>query len=101
MRLLSWKAVRKGDLVGFATVMLPIGLKVVDCPVLVSHGKVWAALPSKPQVDKDGRQRIGADGKPAYAVILEWRSRELADGFSAAVVALVRAEHAEDLEGAT
>jgi hypothetical protein len=99
MRLLSWKVVRKGSLFGFATVMLPIGLKLVDCPVLISDGKAWATLPSKPQVDKDGHQKTGADGRPAYSPVIEWRDRALADRFSAALVALVRAEHAADLEG--
>jgi hypothetical protein len=100
MKLVGWKPIRKGDLVGFATVMLPIGLKVVDCPVLVSRGKAWATLPSKPLLDKDGRVKTDADGRPAYSPVIEWRDRALADRFSATLVALVRAEHAEDLEGA-
>jgi hypothetical protein len=99
MRLLSWKPVRKGNLVGFATVMLPIGLKIVDCPVLVSREKAWATLPSKPQIDKDGRLKINSNGRPAYSPVLEWQDRALGDRFAAALVALVRAEHAADLEG--
>jgi hypothetical protein len=33
------------------------------------------------------------DGKPQYAAIVKWRSRDLADRFSDAVVTLVAAQH--------
>jgi hypothetical protein len=99
MRLLWWKPIAKGSsLRGFAAVELPIGLKVHDIPVLASHGKIWASLPSKPQVGKDGQHRKDANGKPAYTPILEWRNRDLSARFSDAVVALVRAEYPGDLE---
>jgi hypothetical protein len=79
---------RKGPLRGFATILLPIGLSLIDCPVLVSNGKAWA-LPSRPVLDRDGRQKIDANGKPAFATILEWRSRELSDWFSEDVIAAI------------
>jgi hypothetical protein len=101
MRLVSWKPLIKNSLRGFATIELPIGLRMFDVPVLVSNGKAWASLPSKPQIDKDGQHKRDANGKPAYAPILEWRDRDLADGFSAAVVALIRDAHPEALEDAS
>lgn len=97
MRLVSWRPLPKNALRGFATVELPIGLTVVDCPVLVSNGKPWASLPSKPQIDREGRHRADINGKPAYTAILSWRDRDLADRFSQAVVDLIRAEHPGDL----
>jgi hypothetical protein len=97
MRLISWKPIAKGSLRGFATVELPIGLKLIDCAIFVGTKGAWASLPAKPQLDKDNRQRIGADGKPSYSPVVEWRSRDLADRFSAAVVALVRATHPDAL----
>jgi hypothetical protein len=99
MRLVSWKPIAKGTLRGFATVELPIGLKLIDCAVFIGTKGAWASLPAKPQLDKDSRQRIGADGKPSYSPAVEWRSRDLADRFSAAVVALVRAAHPDALDG--
>jgi hypothetical protein len=60
----------KGALRGFATVELPIGLKIHDMPVLVGRNRAWVNLPAKPQIDKDGRPKTGADGKAAYAAIL-------------------------------
>ena len=99
MRLLSWKPISKGSLRGFATVELPIGLKLIDCAVFVGTKGAWASLPAKPQLDKDSRQRILADGKSSYSPAVEWRNRDLADRFSAAVVALVRAGHPTALAG--
>jgi hypothetical protein len=100
MRLISWKPLLKGALRGFATVELPIGLTIADIPVLVSHGVPWATLPSKPQLDQDGRHRRDANGKPAYSPILRWRDKDLSNRFSATVVELVRAAHPGDLEAA-
>jgi len=57
----------------------------------------WAVLPTKPEVDKDGRQRRGVDGKPAFAPVMAWCSRRLEDAFSRRVVELVRAAHPADL----
>ena len=99
MRLIAWKPLVKNSLRGFATVLLPIGLKISDVPVLISNGKTWASLPSKPQVDKDGRHKRDVNGKLAYTAILEWKDRDLSDRFSQAVVALVRAEHPDALDG--
>jgi hypothetical protein len=49
--------------------------------------------------DETGRQRRGEDAKPPYSNILDWRSRELGEAFSARVVALVRQAHPDDLAG--
>lgn len=92
LQLVSFKPMRKNTLVGFATVRLPIGLIVHDCPVNQSHGKAWASLPAKPQIDKDG-QAIRKRAKVAYAVVLEWDETRLRDAFSERVCAAVRAQH--------
>jgi len=99
MQLLAGKSPVKNSLRVFADVELPNGLRICEIPVLSSAGKDWAALPSKPQIDKDDRQKIGVSGKPAYSPILEWRSRELADGFSAKIVALVLERYPDALSG--
>jgi hypothetical protein len=46
--------------------MAPIRLKVIDCPIVVLHGKPWDPLPSKPQIDEDGRHKSDVNGRPAY-----------------------------------
>jgi len=94
MRLISFKAINKGALIGFATVELPIGLTISDCPVCLSGGKAWASLPSKPVLDRDGRH-AEKSGKRQYTAILAWPDRETANRWSDAVIALVHAEHPE------
>jgi hypothetical protein len=98
LRLISFKPIRKNSLLGFASVELPIGLRITDIPVLTSNGKRWAALPSKPVLGADGKQ-VEVSGKRQYAAILEWRDRELSNRFSAAVVDAVQAEHPEAFDG--
>jgi hypothetical protein len=93
MRLVAWRPLRKGALLGFASVWLPIGLKIVGCPVLTSPHGPWANLPGKPWVDKGGQLKRDANGKPAYAALLEWDNRALRDRFSRAVIELICARH--------
>jgi len=38
-----------------------------------------------PVLDRDSCREIGADGKPTFVAICEWRSRALSDRFSEAV----------------
>lgn len=88
MRLVRWKPLVKGTLRGFANVELPIGLRLIDCPIFVGPNGPGAALPSKPVLDCEGRQ-ARPSGKPQFAPVVEWRNRGLAERFSAAVIALV------------
>jgi hypothetical protein len=99
LRLISFKPLVKNSLRGFAEVEFPNGLRLLDCPVLVSNGKAWCSLPSKPLIDREGRQKRDANGKPAFSPVLEWRDRDLANRFSEAVVGLVREAHPGALEG--
>jgi hypothetical protein len=96
MRLVSFKPLVKGALRGFANIQLPNGLTVNDCPVCLTNGKAWASLPSKPVLDRDGRQ-VEVGGKRQYAAILAWQSRETADRWSAAVIDLVERANPEAL----
>lgn len=91
--LLAWKPVVKSSLRGFATVRLGKSLTINDCPVLCTNGKIWAALPGKPLVDRDGRAMLDVRGKQRFAPVLEWSDKAAADRFSQAVVDAVRAEH--------
>ena len=93
LRLIEWRPFHKNSQRGFVTMELPVGLAIADISVHVSHGKAWASLPAKPQMNADGTARRGEDGKVQYIPILKWRDRELADRFSAAVVQAVEAQH--------
>jgi hypothetical protein len=79
---------------GFATVKLRNGHLVHDVVAHSSNGGAWAALPSKPMIDRDGRvMRDAGSGKIKYAPVLEWPDQATSERFSAAVVALVEAQH--------
>jgi hypothetical protein len=92
MILVTFRRFTKNSLRALATIELPNGLTIVDCPVHVTNGLAWASLPAKAALDRERRQ-IVVDGKPQYAVVLKWRDRDLAGRFSDAVVKLVRAAH--------
>lgn len=90
LKLREFRPLVKNSLRGFATVELPNGLVIKDLSVHTSNGKSWASMPAKPILDQEGQHRR-IEGKPQYVKILEWKSRELSDGFSDAVLAVVRA----------
>ena len=91
-RPVGWKPLVKGTLRGFANVELPIGLRLIDCPIFVGPNGPGAAPPSKPVLDCEGRQ-ARPSGKPQFAPVVEGRNRGLADRFSATVLALVEGTH--------
>jgi DNA-binding cell septation regulator SpoVG len=95
MVLRSFRPLLKGALRGFATIELPIGLVIHDIPVLLGKNGPWATLPAKPRLSHDGRQIRDANGKAAYAAVLD---RQLATRFSDAVCALVRRAHPDALD---
>ena len=98
MRRVSWKPIRKGALRGFASVELPNGLSLIDCPVCMSsNGRLFAALPSKPVLDERG-QHAKPNGKPQYVPIAKWPNKNIGTAFSDRVVVLVRAAHPADLD---
>lgn len=91
MNLTGFKPFSKNTLRGFATVELAIGLIITDIPVHAKGDRSYALLPSKPQLDGDVIRRI--DGKPQYAAIIRWNSRERSDKFSDALVQLINDAH--------
>jgi hypothetical protein len=71
--------------IGFADIELPGGLLVHDCLVLrAKDGGAWAALPANLVVDRTGKQKTDVNGERQFVPMLEWRSRELGNRFSAA-----------------
>jgi hypothetical protein len=74
---------------------LPIGLVVFDCPVHLSHGHPWAALPGRPVIDDTGRhaEDPSRPGKRAWVPMGKWRDRDIAERWSVRVVELVRGAH--------
>jgi hypothetical protein len=100
LRLVVFRPLRKGGLLGFATVeFLALGLVVVDCPVQNTHGRIWCGLPSKPVLDQDGHHvRINGKGQGQYAALLKWCDRARSERFSERVIELVRQQYPGALE---
>jgi hypothetical protein len=99
LRLVDWRAVRKGKLYGFATVELePVGLRVHEIPVLMSQRGPWACVPTKPRVDANGQQMRDVDGSPRYDRVMSWATKRRESDFSEAIVNLVRRKHSQDLD---
>jgi hypothetical protein len=93
MILRSWRPLVRGSLRGFAAVTLLSMIEIDEVAVHVSGGRAWASLPARPMID-GARQALRDDrGKIRYVAPIRWRTRDLADRFSAAVVELVRAAH--------
>lgn len=91
--LLRWRAVSRNSLRGFAKVRLGKSLIISDIAVHCSHGKRWAQLPSKPQIDREGLPKRDERGKILYVPILEWTDRLASDRFSQAVIAAIEREN--------
>jgi hypothetical protein len=100
MALVAFRPLLNASLRGFATIELPIGLVIRDCPVHLRQG-AWAALRAKPQVDRDGRTIRDERGKLAYTAVLDWDSKTLREAFSERVVELVRERHPDAFGDAT
>jgi len=83
----------KASLRGFVSVELPNGLAIREMPLLVGKNGPWVSLAAKPQIDGGGQVRREPNGKIAYAAILQWRSKELADRFLRAVIDVLLTHH--------
>jgi hypothetical protein len=95
LQILDWRPFAKGPLRGFVTVELPVGLRIIDCPVLrAADGRFWVGLPAKPAFAPGGAPKFDATtGKPVYTAMLKWRDRAIADRFSKAVIALIEEQY--------
>ena len=98
MILRKWQPVRKGFLLGFASISLANGLEIDDIPVLITDGKAWATLPRRPVITSDGRvAKLPGSSKTQYVSFLRRRDRALSTAFSERVVELVRTAHPDAL----
>jgi hypothetical protein len=92
-RLLRFRKVQKGFLVGFASVELSNGLQIIDLVVIAKGGKCWVNLPGKARLNNDGVPVRDAGGRILYDAVGRWNSRELGNRFSVAVIQLIEREH--------
>ncbi len=99
MTLKNFRAVSKNTLRGFAEIELPSGLILRDVAIHAHPaGRFWAALPAAPMINAEGQHITNAAGKKQYATLLTWRTRDLADRWSDAVIDLIRTEKPDILK---
>jgi hypothetical protein len=86
----KWTPRRSNTLRGFADVLLEqTHLRIHDVALHEKGGKRWAALPSKPQVDREGYVLRDENNKIKYAPVMAFDSRDASDQFSRACIAAV------------
>jgi len=88
MQCVGYKEMRRNTLQGFADISLASGMIIRDVSIHESHGKRWAATPSKPLIDSERRQVIKA-GKPAYVPVVEFVDADTRRRWSDQVLAAV------------
>lgn len=83
----------------FLSAELASGMIVNGLRLMTGKNGPWVAMPLQKQLDRDGRPRLDADGKPIFNQIVEFRDRAMADRFNAMVLELVRRERPDVLDG--
>jgi hypothetical protein len=92
MRLLDWKPLSAGALLGRASVELN-GLVISDVGIFAKDGARWSQMPAEPMRDRDGQLLKGENGKVRYRSPLKWKTRELQERFSHALISAIEAQH--------
>jgi hypothetical protein len=80
-------------------VEFPTNLQISNIPIFAGQNDPFAALPSRPVLDQEGRQKHDINANPHYLPFLQWRDRSLSDWFSDSTVALVLKANAEFASG--
>src|SRR5262245_8206930 len=79
----NWRALEKGPLRGFFSIVTPFGLKVNECAVFERDATRWVSMPSRPYTKQDGTK--------AYQPIVNFDSREAKHRFQDAALAALDA----------
>ena len=95
IRILDWRPMRKGSLLGFAKVELSSGMIISDVTILTGERGSWASPPSKPMIGRDGTVLTDDKGKVRYSPIVEFNSKETRSRWSGVVIEAMRSAHPE------
>jgi hypothetical protein len=88
MKLVKYKAVPRGSLLGFADLELKSGLILKECSFHESNGKRWCSPPAKPILDPQ-RNPVIKDGKAQYAPVIEFTDKDIRRRWSDQAVAVI------------
>lgn len=98
MRILTWKHVPAGALVGFCDIQLPSGLVLHEVSVMRGKdGTFWASPPSKPMLGRDGRVMTDDMGRRRYVPVVTFVDNAIRRRFSDSVIEALRQSNPEAL----
>jgi hypothetical protein len=95
--ILAFRPIVKNSLIGFATVEQPSGIRIADTSIYQRDGTAWASPPSKPMLDRDGRQMRDPDGKLRWTPLITFADRRTQTIWSDAVIAALKAAYPDVL----
>jgi hypothetical protein len=94
VRILAWRPLRKGSLLGFAAVQFSSGLQINEIGVFRSGSRRWANPPGLPWI-KDGAVVRDLLGKIKYSPAITFFNHGVQSSWSRQVIAAMEAEHPE------
>lgn len=95
LECVGWKPLRRNTLAGFASIRIAdMRLTVIDVALHNKGSQRWAALPSKPIIDRNGvAKRDPSTGKIVYTPMFDFDAAAVRSAFSDAAVAAVLTLH--------
>jgi hypothetical protein len=87
----EFSAVHRNSLRGFAKVVLPSGMILIDVTINVTKDQPWASPPSKPMLTREGIALRDENGKIKYSPCVTFSSKQHRDRFSESVIAALLA----------
>jgi hypothetical protein len=92
MIALNFKSLHRNSLQGFFDLQLASGLVLRECSLHKMDDKEWVGLPGKPQLNKDGTQRVDAStGKKLYVCVVDFADKATRERFRKTALAAVHA----------
>jgi SpoVG len=90
---------RSGSMLAFLSVETDSGLIIHDLRLMSGRNGPWVAMPSRPQVDREGSPRRDSNGTPRFSPIVEFRTGQIGDRFQQEVLETVRRDRPDLLKG--
>jgi hypothetical protein len=98
VRLVEFRAKRHGTFRGWATVELPYGMIIPDCPVHVHGRRAVAYPPVRLSLNAAGHVVRAQSGKACERSMIEFASPEHKEAFVSAIASSVASAHPEILD---
>ena len=93
-RLLDWRPLVKGSLLGFAKVQFSSGLIMAEIGVHRGGHRVWAAPPARLWLDREADALVRDElGNPKYQPIIEFANHGVRASWSRQVIRAVQLVH--------